>query len=76
MTADKLKAQIGSMASHVLFSYRGKDCGVDPISRDHFDMWCGDDTITVDALDAVMESPFFLGAALKDIAQDITDIDW
>ncbi len=76
MSADKLRERIDSMVSHVIFSYQGQDCGVDPLSRDRFDMWCGDKTATVDSIDAVMNTPFFLGLPLKDISQDITDIDW
>lgn len=76
MNADKIRAQIDAMASHVLFKYRGADCGVDPLARDRFDMWCKNDLITVNSLDAVMDTPFFFGAALKDIAKNITDIDW
>lgn len=76
MAADKLKAQIASMASHVLFSYNGVDCGVDPLAPDHFDMWYGDESITVDSIDAVMSTPFFEGRTLSDIAQDITNLEW
>lgn len=76
MNADKLREQINSMVSHVTFSYHGRDCGVDPLSRDHFDLWCGDETTTVDSIDAVMETPFFFGKPLKNITKDIANIDW
>ncbi len=76
MNADKLREQINSMVSHVTFTYQGRNCGVDPLSRDRFDLWCGDDSATVDSIDSAMDTPFFGGKPLKEIAQDITDIGW
>lgn len=76
MTVNKIKDRIASMASHVTFSYKGMDCGVDPLAQNRFDLWCGDSIITVDSIDAVMSTPFFIGQALKDIVQDLTNIEW
>lgn len=76
MTTDDIRDRIVAMVSHVTFNYRGQDCGVDPLSRTRFDMWCGGDTMTADSIDAVMSTPFFMGKALQDISQDIAIIDW
>lgn len=76
MMADKLKDRLLDMVTHITFEYQGIDCGIDPLSPTHFDIWCGDDTITVDNITAVMDTPLFNGRALKDIAQEITIIDW
>ena len=75
MTASALRDKIDNMVSHIAFQYQDKPCGVDPISKTHFDMWCGDNAMTVDGLDAVMETDFFLGRSLSDIAPDI-NIDY
>ncbi len=71
MTADKIKNRINELASHFLFKYQGKECGVDPFSRSDFDMWCGEDYMKATSIDEVMEVPFFEGKALQDIANEI-----
>ncbi|NLK39818.1 MAG: hypothetical protein GX303_06210 [Clostridiales bacterium] len=75
MTVDSVKRRIGSLISHFTFDYAGMNCGVDPISSTHFDMWCEDDFITVDSIDRVMDTPFFNGKPLKSIVQNIIVID-
>ena len=76
MTADTLRQYVVGLTSHVTFWYRGQQCGIDPISKDQYDLWCGDNTITVTSIDAVMNAPVFLGATLRDIAAEIVDIEY
>lgn len=73
-TAD-MRARIESLSSHVLFDYNGKHCGIDPFAHDHFDMWCGEDTMTAKSIDEVMQVPFFNGKALQDIMDKIQNIE-
>lgn len=76
MTADKIKNRLSEMCTHMTFSFAGKDCGVDPLSHSHFDMWFGDDTLSANSIDEVMSAPLFDGKALEDIATSIDIIDW
>ena len=75
MNSKQLKKRINSMVSHLTFEYQGKSCGVDPLSLNHFDIWCADEFATLDSIEKVMNTPFFDGKPLKDIAQNITLIE-
>ena len=75
MTADKIRARLSEMVSHFTFDYQGVECGIDPISKAHFDVWCGNDFTSFDSLDKVMNEPYFSGQSLKDIAEDIRIIE-
>ena len=76
MTIEDLQERIGELASHILFTYNGIDCGIDPISAHAIDMWYGDDGGTYDSLDAAMRVPIFDGKCLKDIVGDIKLESW
>lgn len=76
MTADKIKTRINEIASHFTFEYKGKNAGVDPFSKDDFDMWFGDELINVKSIDEVMNDKFFDGKSLTEIADEIEIIDW
>ena len=47
---------------------------MDPLAADQFDMWCGDDAMTAKSADEVMNTPFFDGKCLKEIADKIQNI--
>ena len=64
------------MTSHIMFAYDGKDCGIDPLSKNSIDIWCGDNQINVDSVEKAMEYPLFCGKSLSEIADVITDIEW
>jgi hypothetical protein len=76
MTADKIKNRINELASHFLFEYKGKECGVDPINHSNFDIWCGDNYMNAHSIDEVMETPFFEGKALNEICNEIDIVEW
>ena len=40
--SDKIKNRINEICSHFTFEYNGKPCGIDPYSKNDFDMWCGE----------------------------------
>ena len=71
MSLNEIKDYISSLCSHLTFVFHGKSCGIDPISSDHFDMWYGDNAITVTSIEEVMKKPFFDGQSLQDIVDEI-----
>lgn len=75
MTAKELRGRIESLCTHILFDYNGKECGVDPFSTEHFDMWCGDAFMEAHSTDEVMQVSFFDGKALEDIADQIENVE-
>ena len=74
MKSNEIKIRITSLCSHLTFDFEGKSCGVDPLAADQFDMWCGHDTMTAKSADEVMNTPFFDGKCLKEIADEIQNI--
>lgn len=76
MNIDDFKAYIHSLSSHILFDYDGQPCGVDPLSKDKFDVWCGDEMCTVKSADDVMSCPIFNGKTLANVFDHITNIDY
>ncbi len=44
---EMMKQRIESLESHILFTYKGKECGIDPFSACNVDMWYGDSAITL-----------------------------
>lgn len=76
MTAEKIKNRVGEICSHFTFDYNGKCCGVDPLSRNNFDMWCGDENFNAKSLDEVMNTKLFDGECLNDIADKIEIDEW
>lgn len=75
MTAKELRDRIDSICSHILFDYKGKECGVDPFNAKHFDMWYGGKFMEAHSIEEVMESPFFDGKALEDIIDQLENIE-
>jgi hypothetical protein len=74
--AEKIREKLEEMQSHILFDYNNESCGIDPLSRSHFDMWYGDESYTVSSIDEVMSTPVFGGKALENIADEIDIYDW
>lgn len=73
MTANALKKRIDKMCSLVSFTYRGKDGHVDPYSHTEYLLWYDGEEMTVDSIDKVMDTPFFCGKTLTEIAGEIID---
>lgn len=59
------------MHSHVLFEYKGKSCGVDPLTKNLFNIWFGNELISAYSIEEVMGLIFFDGKSLNDIAEEI-----
>ena len=76
MTNNEIREHLDNLIGAITFEYNGYSCGIDPISTDEFDMWYGDETITVISVDEVMETDFFDGKPLESILDDTTDFDY
>jgi hypothetical protein len=75
MTITEIKERLSQIVTQMTFIYNGKTCGVDPMSIIEFDMWCGDECVTVHSIDEVMEIDFFDGKSLTDIVDDIEELE-
>lgn len=75
MNALEVKERINSLCTHILFDYNGRECGVDPFSHAEFDMWYGEKNVTAHSIDEVMNLPFFDGKALKDILDEVENLE-
>lgn len=71
MTASALKKQISKMYSHTLFEYKGKNCGIDPITKDETAMWFGGEHLTIHSADEAMQIKLFDGKSFDEIADEI-----
>lgn len=76
MTDFNMREFLGNLTGHVTFEYNGLLCGVDPLSRNTFDMWCGADSMVADSIDEVMTTKFFDGKPLEDIMDDLIDLEY
>lgn len=71
MTADKIKSRIAEICTLFGFEYKGKDGNVDPYSSTEFLLYYDGNEKTVHSIDEVMNTPFFGGHSLTEIAEDI-----
>ena len=71
----ELKDRIAEIVTQITFTYNGKNCGVDPMSSTEFDMWCGDEFVTVGSIEEVMSTKLFDDKSLADIVDDIDDLE-
>lgn len=76
MTITEVNAYLANLTGHVTFDYNGYSCGIDPTTSNEFDLWCGSDETTVHSIDEVMTTKFFDGKSLKDIWDDIENLDF
>ena len=75
MKINELKDRIAEIVTQTTFTYNGKSCGVDPMSSTEFDMWYGDDFVTVGSIEEVMNTKLFDNKSLTDIFDDIDDLE-
>lgn len=73
MTIEKIKRLIDETASHILFCYSGKSCGIDPFCT-HYEIWCGERDGNFKTLDEAINAKIFDGKSLNEII-DAT-YDW
>ena len=53
MTIQELKDHLTNLVGHVTFIYNGFSCGIDPLAKNLFEVWCGDDAFSVSSVDEV-----------------------
>ena len=75
MKINELKDRIAEIVTQITFTYNDKNCGVDPMSSTEFDMWCGDEFVTVGSIEEVMNTKLFDDKSLADIVDDIDDLE-
>lgn len=76
MTIQELKDHLTNLVGHVTFIYTGFSCGIDPLAKNLFEVWCGDDAFSVCSVDEVLNDELFDGRSLTDIWGDVTDLDF
>lgn len=76
MKSDDLKKRIDSLVSHILFDYNGVPCGIDPLSREHIDMWYGQEDHRAKSVDEAMNVPLFDGKSLTQICDSISNVEY
>lgn len=67
---------LASLTSHILFEYKGKACGVDPLSQNEFNIWYGSVGATVTSIDEVFSTKIYDDKSLTDIWDDITELEF
>lgn len=74
--AEDIKNRLLECCTLMAFVYNGLDCDIDPFSPSHFHLSCAGTERDFESIDAVMNEPFFDGACLKDIAEEIEITEW
>lgn len=75
MIIKDIKQCLSELRTHILFDYNGVQCGIDPISHSHFEMWYGDKGCTVNNIDDVLNKPFFCEKSLTEIINYINNLE-
>ncbi len=73
--AQTFKLQILTFSSLLSFTYDGIPGDVDPYNPHDFHMRYGDKEIDVHSIDEVMNTPFFNGKTLSDIAAYLQNVE-
>ena len=76
MTAEDIREHLGNLIGAITFEYNGKNCGIDPLSLNKFEMWYGDDETVAESVDEVMSIDFFDGNCLEEIIEDAEDFEY
>lgn len=76
MTLKQFKNHLEQLIGAVLFDYKGYSCGVDPISKTEYHIWCGDEIAIAQSVDDVLSTNIFDGKPLIDIFEECEDFDY
>lgn len=76
MTISEFKKHMSFLVGCVNFEYNGRDCGIDPLNHTEYDIWYGDDCITVKSIDELLEAKFFDGKTIVDIWDSVADLHY
>ena len=72
---DEVRSYLTNVYSCVTFEYNGCCCGVDPFPGKYV-MWYGTNDITVDSIEKVFDTKLFDGKSLKEIWDNVIDLDY
>ena len=67
MTIAQVKDYLAKLTSHITFEYNGQSCGIDPLSKNEFNMWYGSDEMTVNSRDEGMNANLLSGCPVKEM---------
>ena len=70
-TADKIRSRLLECANILTFDYKGTHFGVEPFSRERYEIYYPDSTVTLKSVDEVMSEPLFFDKSLLEIAEEI-----
>lgn len=76
MSLNTFRDRVYSLISYISFEYNNTDCGIDPLAKDHFDMWYGDEYYKAESIDDVMSHPLFDGKSLTEIFDNISNLEY
>ncbi len=76
MTMKQFIKHLENLIGSVTFDYHGYSCGVDPINKNHYDVWCGDEIEIAKSIDDVLTIDIFEGKPLIDIFDECVDFDY
>lgn len=76
MTLSEFKKHMDYLVGCVNFVYNNYSCGIDPLGRTQYDMWYGDDAITVNSVEEILNRKFFDGKSLTEIWDDVTELEY
>ena len=71
-----LRKYLFDIGEYVTFDYNGYSCGVNPLFKEKYELWYGNEFVIVKSIDEAFSKPFFNGKALNDIWSDITNINY
>ena len=74
--AKQIKERLQEYTGLFAFEYQGYSCDIDPFNPNLFHMFCDGDESDVHSIDDVMNTPFFKGKSLTEIADEIKITDW
>ena len=61
MTEDELRDRIENIITAATFVYKGRNCGIDPISREEIYVWYGNDSQTAESPEEALNMKLFDG---------------
>lgn len=80
MNAAEIRNMLSRCFTMLYFRYRGKDGHVDPYYTPKagysYLLWYDEKEMLVHSLEEAMNSPFFEGHSLAEIAEKLTDVEW
>lgn len=73
MSIDEIRDTLEELRTHIAFELDGVPCGVEPYSREEYEMWYGEAHMTARSVDEAMAAPFFGGKTLTQLAELIQE---